>query len=219
MWYNRKSVYQEKFEDACGLFFTEEEFPQLKECRDDVTPVLQGAIAKLIEEQSYGILYIPEGEYRIKDTVRIPPSVRLIGYGENRPVFVLPEGTAGYEGTDVGEQDNPMQVIMGGYPGAKYMFWFIGDKGIYEEEPNDANAGTFYSAISNIDFRIEAKNPGAVCIRAHFAQHGFVSHCHFELGDGLAGIFDVGNEMEDLTFCGGTYGIVCRMCSPGPKGV
>ena len=215
MRYDGKSVYQEKFEDACGLFFTEEEFPRLRECRDDVSAVLQSAIGRLIEEQSYGILYIPEGEYRLKDTVRIPPSVRLIGYGKCRPVFVLPPDTAGYEGGAACVRDDPMQMFMGGYPGAKYMFWFIGDKGIYDEEPRDADAATFYSAISNIDFRIEGNNPGAICVRAHFAQHGFISHCHFELGGGLAGIFDVGNEMEDLTFCGGDYGIVCRMCSPG----
>lgn len=215
MWYGRKSVYQEKFEDAMGIFFTEEEFPELKECGDDVSGVLQGAIGRLLKEQSYGILYIPEGEYRLKNTVKIPPSVRLIGYGKNRPVFVLPKEAEGYDGGIGGDESNVMQKFRGGYPGAKYMFWFIGEKDYTLEEPKDADAATFYSAISNIDFRIEGKHPGAICIRAHFAQHGFISHCHFDLGDGLAGLFDVGNEMEDLTFTGGNYGIVCRMCSPG----
>ncbi len=215
MWYGKESVYKEKFQDALGIFFTEEAFPELVENKDDVSGVLQAAIDRLVAEQSYGILYIPEGEYRMKDTVKIPPSVRLIGYGKTRPVFVLPAGTKGFDqDLDTAEAD-PMAAFMEGYPGAKYMFWFIGEKDTQSGKPKDANAATFYSAISNIDFRVEENNRGAVCIRAHFAQHGFVSHCHFELGDALAGLFDVGNEMEDLTFMGGSYGIICRMCSPG----
>lgn len=213
MWYGKESVYQEKFEDEMGIFFTKEEFPELEAAKDDVSSILQQAIGRLVKEQSYGILYIPEGEYRLRDTVKIPPSVRLIGYGKNRPVFILPEDAEGYDGEQ--EENEPRQIFEGGYPGAKYMFWFIGEKDFTLKEPKDADAATFYSAISNIDFRIEGRQPGAICIRAHFAQHGFISHCHFDLGDGLAGLFDVGNEMEDLTFTGGSYGIVCRMCSPG----
>lgn len=215
MWYGKQSVYQQKFDDPLGLFFTEEEFPALASGKEDVSGILQGAIDRLISEQCYGILYIPEGVYPLKKTVLIPPSVRLIGYGKTRPVFVLPENTEGFEGQEVSDDNSLMSKFMAGYPGANYMFWFIGNKDTKAEEPMDANAATFYSAISNIDFRIEKGNPGAVCIRAHFAQHGFISHCHFDLGDGLAGLFDVGNEMEDLTFEGGQYGIICRMCSPG----
>ena len=73
----------------------------------------------------------------------------------------------------------------------------------------------FYSAVSNIDFQIEEGNPAAVVMRAHFAQHGFVSHCVFDVGQGKAGIFDVGNEMENLVFLGGEYGIYTTKCSPG----
>ncbi len=215
MWNGKQSVYQEKFDDAMGIFFTEEEFPALKTSKDDVSEVLQDAIGRLIETQCYGILYIPSGEYRLKETVKIPPSVRLIGYGKERPVFILPEDAKGYDETVGDIEYNPNLTFQDAYPKAKYMFWFIGERDYMVDEPRDANAGTFYSAISNIDFRIEGNHPGAICIRAHFAQHGFISHCHFDLGDGLAAIFDVGNEMEDLTFVGGTYGIVCRMTSPG----
>lgn len=212
MWYGKESVYQQKFDDEMGIFFTEEEFPELKDASEDVSGVLMKAIQRLLDEQGYGILYIPEGEYRIRHTILIPRAVRLIGYGKKRPVFILPAGTQGFEGT---VHDDSVVKDREGYPGANYMFWFIGDNDIASGEIKDANAGTFYSALTNMDFRIEEDNPGAVCIRAHFAQHGFISHCHFELGDGLAGLYDVGNEMEDLTFHGGKYGIVCRMCSPG----
>lgn len=215
MWQNQISVYQQKFNDEEGIFFTPEEFPEILEHPEDVSPVLMKALAKLVKEQHYGILYIPEGEYRIRHTILIPRAVRLIGYGKKRPVFILPEGTEGFEGENLPDTDQTQPANDGGYPGAGYMFWFIGDTELEAEEIKDANAGTFYSALTNIDFKIEQNNPGAICIRSHFAQHGFISHCHFDLGDGLAGIYDVGNEMEDLTFEGGQYGIVCRMCSPG----
>lgn len=53
------------------------------------------------------------------------------------------------------------------------MFWFTGNTPRVEGYIQDANAGTFYSAVSNIDFQIEEGNPAAVVMRAHFAQHGF----------------------------------------------
>lgn len=213
MWYGKHSVYQQKFEDPLGIFFDSGTFPALADEREDVSPILQNAIDTLIRQQSYGILYIPEGEYPLKSMVKIPPSVRLIGYGRKRPVFVLPAHT--YEEKPCEPAESVEGMFLEGYPGAQYMLWFIGNRDTRAESPKDANGATFYSALSNIDFRIEEGNPSAVCIRAHFAQHGFISHCHFELGDGLAGLFDVGNEMEDLTFEGGQHGIICRMCSPG----
>ncbi len=95
-----KSVYQLKFDDDLGIFFDEETFPGLKEAIEagDVSTLLQEAILKLAKEQRYGILYIPEGEYPIAKTVMVPKAVRLIGYGKNRPVFVLPKDAEGFEG-------------------------------------------------------------------------------------------------------------------------
>ena len=78
----------------------------------------------------------------------------------------------------------------------------------------DANAGTFYSAFSNIDVRIESGNPYAVAFRTHYAQHSFISHCRIDIGDGKAGIFDAGNELEDVEFAGGEYGIYTTRTSP-----
>ena len=79
----------------------------------------------------------------------------------------------------------------------------------------DANPGTFYSAISNVDLEIQEGNPGAVGIRAHYAQHCYLSHMDFHLGSALAGIHDGGNLAEDLHFFGGKYGIWTRKPSPG----
>ena len=78
----------------------------------------------------------------------------------------------------------------------------------------DANPGTFYSAISNVDFEIGPGNSGAVAIRFHSAQHSFLSHIDFSIGSGLAGVHEVANEAEDLHFHGGQYGILARKPSP-----
>lgn len=209
-----KSVYTERFEDELGIYFDENTFPELPEAiaMGDVSELLQNAIIKLVREQQYGILYIPEGEYPIAKTVMVPKAVRLIGYGKKRPVFVLPETATGFE--SVG--DVMHMPGWGEELDANYMIWFVSNYGPFEKaEATDANAGTFYSALTNIDFRIEGNHPSAVCIRAHFAQHAFISHCHFEMGTGLAAIYDVGNEMEDLSVEGGKYGLLCRMTSPG----
>jgi hypothetical protein len=78
----------------------------------------------------------------------------------------------------------------------------------------DANSGTFYSAMSNIDFEISEGNPAAVAIRFHVAQHAYLSHMNFHVGSGLAALYQVGNEAEDLRFYGGRYGILSEKTSP-----
>ena len=78
----------------------------------------------------------------------------------------------------------------------------------------DANPGTFYSAISNVDFEIGPGNAGAVAIRFHAAQHAFLSHIDFSIGSGFAGVHEVANEAEDLHFHGGQFGIMARKPSP-----
>ena len=78
----------------------------------------------------------------------------------------------------------------------------------------DANSGTFYSAMSNIDFEIGDGNAAAVAIRFHVAQHAFLSHMDFHIGSGLAALTEIGNEAEDLHFHGGRYGILTDKTSP-----
>jgi hypothetical protein len=94
------------------------------------------------------------------------------------------------------------------------MIYFTGGLVAEGAQPRDAGAGTFYSAISNIDLTIEDGNPIAVGMRTHFAQHGFVSHSVINAGKGKAGISEVGNEMENVSFIGGDYGIICGTTSP-----
>ena len=79
----------------------------------------------------------------------------------------------------------------------------------------DANPGTFYSAMSNIDIEIEDGNSGAVAVRARYAQHCFLAHMDFRLGTALAGIHEGGNVVEDVRFIGGNVGIWTSKPSPG----
>lgn len=83
------------------------------------------------------------------------------------------------------------------------MFWFTGAVVKEGEKPRDAGASTFYSAMSNINLRIEDGNPHAVALRTHFAQHSFISYVAVYIGKGKAGLFDVGNELENVAFLRG----------------
>lgn len=192
-----QSVYDQRCEDEGALYFTEANFDIKANGMNDVSEALQFAINKLKKEKNFGILFIPEGQYLISKTIYIPKAIRLIGYGKNRPEFILGKSTSGFS-----DENN-------------YMFWFTSNLVEDGELPRDASAGTFYSAISNINFRIEKGNPKAIALRTHFAQHSFVSHCNFYIGDGFAGIYDLGNEIEDLKFYGGEYGISSSRTSPG----
>jgi hypothetical protein len=78
----------------------------------------------------------------------------------------------------------------------------------------DANSGTFYSALSNVDIEIGAGNPAAAGVRFRMAQHAFLSHMDFRLGSAFAGVYQAGNIMEDVHFHGGRYGIVTEKTSP-----
>ncbi|MFC2089528.1 glycosyl hydrolase family 28-related protein [Bacteroidota bacterium] len=192
-----QSVYTQKPDDRNAYYFTADANKISKDGKSDVSEALQQAINTLKQEMNFGIIFIPEGKYLLSKTIYVPKAIRIIGYGKNRPEFILGKDTPGY-------QDD-----------RNYMFWFTDNIVEEDQRPRDAGAGTFYSAISNVDFRIEKGNSGAVALRTHFAQHGFVSHCNFYTGDGFAGIYDLGNEIEDLKFYGGEYGISSSRTSPG----
>ncbi|MCJ7813242.1 glycoside hydrolase family 55 protein, partial [bacterium] len=197
------SIYKQKLSDPEAFYFTPENYAIKADGKMDVSDSLQSAINKLKTEKNFGILFIPEGTYLISKTIYIPNAIRLVGYGKNRPLFVLGKNSPGYQVPDPDDKAN-----------ANYMFWFTSGLITPGQPIRDAGAGTFYSAFSNIDLKIEAGNPTAIALRTHYAQHGYISHCDIHIGDGKAGIFDVGNEMEDVRFFGGDYGILTTTPSP-----
>jgi hypothetical protein len=63
----------------------------------DDSEALQAAIDKAQETTHEGILFIPEGRYRITRTIYGWPGIRVIGYGATRPVIVLADNTPGFQ--------------------------------------------------------------------------------------------------------------------------
>ena len=198
------SYYRQKPDDPDAVYFTPENFNITADGKMDVSDQLQNAINQLKTGRNFGILFIPEGSYTISKTIYIPAAIRLIGYGKNRPVFILRKNAPGFQ------EPNPDDKGK-----ASYMFWFTSSIIEPGKEIRDAGAGTFYSALSNIDLIIEDGNPSAVALRTHFAQHSFISHCDINIGKGKAGLFDIGNMIEDVKFYGGEYGIYTTKASPG----
>ena len=180
----------------------------------DNSAALQAAIDNAARIPREGIVFVPAGRYTLRRTIYIWPGVRLIGYGTTRPVFVLPPNTPGFQHgmgvmvmfTGLG----PNELTRAGGPIA------FPPPGSVPPNNNiaDANPNTFYSAMTNIDFEIGDGNPAAVAVRFHVAQHAFLTHMDFHIGSGLAALYQVGNEAEDLHFYGGRYGILTEKTSP-----
>lgn len=202
------SYYPVRLDDPIAVYLTPDKFPVHGDGIADDSAALQQAIDQVESTTKQGIVFIPSGRYRITKTIYVWPAVRLIGYGPTRPVLVLGKNTPGFQ------------------QGIGYMVMFAGGRHPYTHggpfpgtvppaEVEDANPGTFYSAMSNVDFEIQDGNPAAVGIRFHVAQHCFLTHMDFHIGSGLAALKDIGNEAEDLHFYGGQYGIITERPSPG----
>ena len=180
----------------------------------DSSVVIQAAIDKASGTGREGIVLIAEGRYTITRTVYLWPGVRLIGYGATRPVFVLPPNTPGFQ-KGIGVVVMFTGLTPHGRPRAGDRIAFP-PPGTVPPNDNvaDANPNTFYSAMNNIDFEIGDGNPAAVAVRFHVAQHSFLAHMDFHLGSAMAGVYQAGNEAEDLHFYGGRYGVLTEKTSP-----
>jgi hypothetical protein len=191
------SYYPARLDDPKAVYLTRENFRVKADGLSDDSAAIQQAIDRVRETTNQGIVFVPDGRYRLTKTIYIWPGIRLIGFGATRPTFVLAAKTPGFQ------------------QGPAYMVFFAGGRPAAKAIPPDATPGTFYSAISNINIEIQDGNPGAVGIRAHYAQHCFLAHMDFHIGSGLAGIHDGGNVAQDVHFYGGQYGIWTRKPSPG----
>ena len=218
-----QSFYPQRLEDKAAVYLTQDRFGAVGDGLADDTDALQKAVDAVADTGHQGILFVPEGRYRLTHTVFIWPGVRVIGYGQHRPEFLLQSHTPGYASDPA-----YMIVFTGGRTGERRRGGMQPPANAPRRPPTpfpgsvpptlnvvDANPGTFYSAMSNIDFDLGEGNPGAIGIRFHVAQHCFLTHMTFHIHSGLAALQDVGNEAEDLTFLGGQYGIITGRPSPG----
>lgn len=183
--------------------------------RADDTTALQTAIDAAAAKGGGGIVFVPSGRYRISRTLFVWPGVRVFGVGKTRPVIVLGDATSGFQ-----QGLATMVMFAGAKPGATdtakaYRTPFPPPGSVpFNPDIADANPGTFYPALSNIDFVIGKGNAAATAIRFHAAQHAYLAHIDFQIGSGLAGLYQVANQAQDLHFHGGRYGILTEKPSP-----
>jgi sugar lactone lactonase YvrE len=134
----------------------------------------------------------------------------VFGIGATRPLIVLGDATPGFQ-----KGLANMVIFTGAKVDTSRRVPFPPPGSVpFNKDIADANPNTFYSAMSNIDFKIGEGNPAATAIRFHAAQHAYLSHMSFDIGSGLAGLYQVANEAEDLHFKGGRYGILTEKPSP-----
>jgi sugar lactone lactonase YvrE len=178
--------------------------------RADDTAAIQQAIDAAQRDGGQGIVFLPSGRYRLTRSIFVREGVRIFGVGPTRPILFLADNTPGFQ-NGVAE----MVIFTGGdqYAVGKIP---VPVPGVVpaSDTIRDANSATFYSAMSNIDVEIGAGNQGAAAIRFRVAQHAFLTHMDFRLGSAFAGVYQAGNEMEDVHFHGGRYGIVTEKPSP-----
>src|SRR3954453_21832509 len=200
-----QSVFTTRPDDPGAVHLAAPEFPIRGDGAADDTAAIQAAIDKAGSSSGGGRVFIPSGRYRLTRTVYLWRAVRLVGYGATRPVFVLADETPGFQqgmgvmlmftGSGPVGQAGPAGPPAGGR--GRVPFPPPGSVPP-NERIADANQNTFYPGITNVDFRIGRGNPAAVAIRFHVAQHGILSHMDIEVGSGLAGLTQVGNEIQDL---------------------
>jgi hypothetical protein len=197
------SHYTQRLEDTRAVYVA-------SPASGDATELLQAAINRVHETTGQGIVFLAEGLYRLTNTVYIWPGIRVIGYGAQRPVLGLPAHTPGF-------QDPSQEKVLCFFAGARPGFGRArrANPQTARGPVPDANPGTFYSALANVDFNLEEGNPGAVAVRARYAQHCFLAHIDFHLGSALAAIHEAGNLAEDIRCFGGRYAIWTSKPSPG----
>ncbi|HEX4036453.1 MAG TPA: glycosyl hydrolase family 28-related protein [Acidobacteriaceae bacterium] len=177
----------------------------------DDSDALQAAIDEAQETVHHGIVFVPEGRYRLTRSIHVWAGIRLIGYGAKRPVLVLGPKTPGFEAGRGGGADSGGDADS---DGSHSMLWFTDERPREGEAIGDGSEFTFFSAVENIDFEIGDGDPGAVAVRFNVAQHSFVAHANFRLGSGRAALEAIGNQAYDIHVEGGQYGIVTGKTSP-----
>ena len=187
---NDRSFYGSRLDDSKAVYLLKDNFAVHGDGIGDDSDALQAAIDTVEQRSRNGIVFIPEGKYRIGETVHIWRGVKLIGYGKNRPVFLLGENTRGY-------QDGK----------GKYMIQFCNRRTREGAPIQDASSSTMFSEINNINIEMREGNPAAIAIRYHVAQLCALKHMNFQIGTALGGVEDMGNVIEDCNFHGGEWAI------------
>ncbi|MFI5488608.1 glycosyl hydrolase family 28-related protein [Micromonospora echinaurantiaca] len=211
------SVYRTMPTDPTAVVLGSEQFPVHGDGIGDDTASLQAAIDEASRRggQNWlgnivggardvtvgdggGVVFVPEGRYRLSRRVDLHASVRVIGFGATRPEFHLGESTPGFQdGTEsflFAAVRRPFQ------PGTARTF---------------GNNDTFGTGLVNLDIRIGAGNPAAVAVRFSGAQMFLLQDLDIHVGDGYAGIDHNANLIQRVKVHGGRFGMLAYAASPG----
>jgi sugar lactone lactonase YvrE len=192
-----ESYYPQRPNDQNAVYLEKGNFGVKADGVADDSDALQQAVNRVQETTYDGVVFIPEGRYRLGKTVYVWEGIRLIGFGEHRPVFVLGKDTPGFQ-----------------QGSGQYMIQFADHRQPDGKQVWDASEFTFYSGMSNIDFEMQDGNPAAVAVRFHVAQHCALTHMDFHIGSAMAALEDIGNQASDIHVYGGKYGIATKKTSP-----
>ena len=83
------SFYPLRPADDQAVYLESPAFPVKADGVADDSSAVQAAIDRVQEQTRRGIVFIPEGRYRLTKALQVWSGIRLIGYGAKRPVFVL----------------------------------------------------------------------------------------------------------------------------------
>ncbi len=201
-----ESVFPIRPNDPKAVYLTRENFSVAADGQGDDAPAIQAAIDRVLEQSRNGIVFIPEGTYRLGKTVYLWSGIRLIGYGNRRPVFRLGDRTPGFQ-----EGDRKYMVHFCQSPGSARS----PQPGTWQTpEFIDGTWVTFYSGINNINFEIGKGNPAAVAVRYHVAQVCALENIEFQVGEGRGAVEEMGNLIENCFFRGGEWGIKTNASPP-----
>src|SRR5271156_5182724 len=76
-----QSFYPVRLEDKAAAYLSEASFGAKGDGVADDTAALQKAIDAVADTTRQGIVFIPQGHYRLTHPLYVWPGVRLIGYG------------------------------------------------------------------------------------------------------------------------------------------
>jgi hypothetical protein len=195
---DRASLYPERPADPLAVYLTKDAFPVHADGGGDDAVSLQQAIDQVRAAHGGGIVFIPEGTYRLDRTVYVWRGIRLIGYGHRKPRLLLAENTPGF-------QTGP----------GRYLICFAHQPGPPGGPVVDGNEGTLYSGLINFDVEIRNGNPAAIAIRAHYAQHSSLTHVDFHIGSALGAVEEAGHLVDDCRFFGGDFAIRTGITAAG----
>lgn len=148
-----------------------------------------------------GVVFVPEGRYRITDRIDLHASVRVIGFGIERPEFYVAPGTAAYQGVAPG--------------GEQFVFAATRRPVDFDGATSFGNNDTFGTGLVNVDITVAEGNPGAVGVRFSGAQMFVLQDVDIDMGDGYAGIDHNANLIQRVNVTGGRVGMLAYAASPG----